>query len=120
MENLKREIYAILSDVGSTYYELAPESAVFPCIVYRFDQYNQQNYPRIDTMLEIQVLDKSDGSSGVDTLSQSIISAIDRQLINKTTINIKIYFEDRTEIIDNEEKQLKGRQLRFSLQVYNY
>jgi hypothetical protein len=120
METLKKEIYALLSVIAPAHYELAPDASALPCLVFKFDQYNYQNMPRIDAMLEVQVVDKSDGTSVVDGLANDVLDALHKRLVNKPEINIKIYFEDRTELVEADERKLKARQLRFSLQVYNY
>lgn len=118
MQYVKKEVYSVLNALATTYYEYAPSSAAFPCLVYKIASYSMENYPRIDASLEVYVMVHLQSTSDLDSLCTRIQNALNRKLINTSNVNIKIYYNDRVEDSDDSERTYRARILRFDMQVY--
>jgi len=98
-------------------FEVADNEADFPYIVYDLSSVGFGNYPRNDVILTINVWDKTTDTNTIETLADNIESILDH-VNNPTTTILPTFYLDSRQNIQDEDKEIKRRQLRFTIQNY--
>ena len=113
---IRTAIGAILAAVGNVHYEVAPESATYPYLVY--------NLPNsIDSgTLEQFVLDVDGWDDDTDTTTlEALMYAADQALHRKSVVSgdlgFRIYRENRL-VLDEKESRLRRRKYIYQIRLY--
>lgn len=115
---LRKVIQSNLSSVAErVYFEIAPAKATFPYIVYDLSSTNYGNSPRDDVMLIIDIWDKSSDTSVIERLTDTIETLLNN-LNNPTPTVLPTFYLENRQSIQDEDKSIKRRQLRFEVQNY--
>lgn len=124
---LKKQIQLFLkTKADRVYFRKANEKTAFPYVVFNFPDSDADFFEREDIILEVDIWDKSNITTTIDTLTGSIDGDGDIKSptgLNRKSINIdshlraKIYRINRY-TIDDEEKKIERRQLRYKVKAY--
>ena len=98
------------------YHEHAPSDAVFPYLVYEVTE-GFKNGCRDDLTLIIDIWDRNQSSMEIEELTDTIDRLFDNANLPTDYVLPTFYRESRLKIED-PDKTLKRRQLRFSVQTY--
>lgn len=102
---------------GRVYHEEAPQDAELPYITYNFPTSNE-NYQREDFILEIDVWGKAPYTVPLETLVNSIDSALHRsQYYAAGVVQASTYRINRLAIPDPDQ-DIRRRQLRYQVHTY--
>lgn len=116
--DLKKLIQTKLKTLTTNvYYEIAADNAMYPHIVFSFKTINLGDLWRQDYMLDVDVWDKGQNTTNIDTLCDNIESLLHMQNLPQTKILPTFYLVDRRSIVD-EDKTIKHRLVRFQIQNY--
>lgn len=97
-------------------YESATDDTEFPYVIYTLNS-SLKNYSRDDVTLTVDVWDRNTSTKVVEQLADDIEQLLHSKTLSNDIVYPTIYLEVRNSIID-EDKTLKRRQLRFSIQNY--
>ena len=116
--DLKKLIMVQLKTLTSNvYYEIAADNALYPHIVFSFKMINLGDLWRQDYTLDVDVWDKGQNTTRIDSLCDDIEKLLHMQNLPQTGILPTFYLIDRRSIID-EDKSIKHRLVRFQIQNY--
>lgn len=116
--DLKKLIMAQLKTLTSNvYYEIAADNALYPHIVFSFKMINLGDLWRQDYTLDVDVWDKGQNTTRIDSLCDDIEELLHMKNLPQTGILPTFYLIDRRSIID-EDKSIKHRLVRFQIQNY--
>jgi hypothetical protein len=116
--DLKKLIMTQLKTLTSNvYYEIAADNALYPHIVFSFKMINLGDLWRQDYTLDVDVWDKDQSTTRIDSLCDEIEKLLHMQNLPQTDILPTFYLIDRRSIID-EDKSIKHRLVRFQIQNY--
>jgi hypothetical protein len=116
--DLKKLIMTQLKTLTSNvYYEIAADNALYPHIVFSFKMINLGDLWRQDYTLDVDVWDKGQNTTRIDSLCDDIERLLHMQNLPQTGILPTFYLIDRRSIID-EDKSIKHRLVRFQIQNY--
>lgn len=116
--DLKKLIMTQLKTLTSNvYYEIAADNALYPHIVFSFKMINLGDLWRQDYTLDVDVWDKGQNTTRIDSLCDDIEKLLHMQNLPQTGILPTFYLIDRRSIID-EDKSIKHRLVRFQIQNY--
>lgn len=116
--DLKKLIMTQLKTLTSNvYYEIAADNALYPHIVFSFKMINLGDLWRQDYTLDVDVWDKGQSTTRIDSLCDEIEKLLHMQNLPQTDILPTFYLIDRRSIID-EDKSIKHRLVRFQIQNY--
>jgi hypothetical protein len=115
--DIRTQLYTILSNIATTYYENAPLDATYPYLVYnledsQFDGANTEIF-----QLYINGWDKSDSSAALEGIMQSVQDAINNKVINGTKVSMHCILDSRLNIDEESDDRLKRREYRYGLRV---
>lgn len=99
------------------YYEIASDDALYPHIVFNFEQINLGDLSRQDYILRIDIWDKSQNTVGIDTLADNVENLLQAQNLPQDHVLPTFYLIDRHNIEDSD-KNIKHREIRFQIQNY--
>ena len=97
------------------YHENAPEDAKYPYIV--FNIFDGIKTHRDDLILTIDIWDRNDSSMEIEDLTDKIDDFLHEKNLPNEFVLPTFYREQRLKVED-PDKKLKRRQLRFSIQTY--
>ncbi len=116
--DLKKLIMTQLKTLTSNvYYEIAADNALYPHIVFSFKMINLGDLWRQDYTLDVEVWDKGQNTTRIDSLCDDIERLLHMQNLPQTGILPTFYLIDRRSILD-EDKSIKHRLVRFQIQNY--
>lgn len=116
--DLKKLIMTQLKTLTSNvYYEIAADNALYPHIVFSFKMINLGDLWRQDYTLDVDVWDKGQSTTRIDSLCDDIEKLLHMQNLPQTDILPTFYLIDRRSILD-EDKSIKHRLVRFQIQNY--
>lgn len=116
--DLKKLIMTQLKTLTSNvYYEIAADNALYPHIVFSFKMINLGDLWRQDYTLDVDVWDKGQSTTRIDSLCDEIEKLLHMQNLPQTDILPTFYLIDRRSILD-EDKSIKHRLVRFQIQNY--
>jgi hypothetical protein len=116
--DLKKLIMTQLKTLTSNvYYEIAADNALYPHIVFSFKMINLGDLWRQDYTLDVDVWDKGQNTTRIDSLCDDIERLLHMQNLPQTGILPTFYLIDRRSILD-EDKSIKHRLVRFQIQNY--
>ena len=117
-EELRKVIAAALSGVcPRVNYEIATDTEQFPYLVYDLSSVNLDDIERDDVILTIDVWDKSASPVTVEELSDRIESLLNAANMPTQTV-LPTFFRISRATIQDPDKSLKRRQLKFQIQNY--
>lgn len=114
IELIKTKLSTVASDV---YYEVADEDALYPHVVFSFQQINLGDLSRQDYELDVDVWDKGEETETVENLCDSIEHLLHGANIPQKNILPTFYLIDRRILFD-EDKEIRHRVVRFQIQNY--
>lgn len=116
--DLKKLIMSQLKTVTSNvYYEVASDDALYPHIVFTFNNLNLGDLSRQDYMLDIDVWNKGKDTKSIDDMCDSIENLLQGENLPQTHILPTFYLVDRKTLPD-EDKTIRHRLIRFQIQNY--
>lgn len=116
--DLKKLIMTQLKTLTSNvYYEIAADNALYPHVVFSFKMINLGDLWRQDYTLDVDVWDKGQSTTRIDSLCDEIEKLLHMQNLPQTDILPTFYLIDRRSILD-EDKSIKHRLVRFQIQNY--
>jgi hypothetical protein len=101
---------------GKAYYELASDKAVYPYKVYSFGNIDLGDISRDDLILVVDIWGK-DNMIEVEEIADSI-EKIFNCLNAPTTTSFPTFYRISRNPIEDEDKTIKRRQLKFQIQNY--
>lgn len=101
----------------NVYHEIANEKAVYPHIVFALRRIDLMDLSRQDYVLEINVWDRSKKTTNVDNLADLVEDLFQAENLPQDDILPTFYLMDRN-TIEDEDKQIRHRQVRFQIQNY--
>lgn len=117
MVSLFQSIYSKLNEVHSrVYFELAPQNAEFPYIVYKFPNSNRDEH-REDFTLEIDIWDNKADTTELETITDNIDKKLNRLQILDENFHVSIYRINRLMVPDTDPS-IHRRQLRYNVKTY--
>lgn len=114
IEIIKTKLSTVASNV---YYEVADEDALYPHVVFSFQQINLGDLSRQDYELDVDVWDKGEETETVENLCDSIEHLLHGANIPQKNILPTFYLIDRRILFD-EDKEIRHRVVRFQIQNY--
>ena len=114
IELIKTKLSTVASNV---YYEVADEDALYPHVVFSFQQINLGDLSRQDYELDVDVWDKSEETETVENLCDSIEHLLRGANLPQKNILPTFYLIDRRILFD-EDKEIRHRVVRFQIQNY--
>jgi hypothetical protein len=122
MIDLLTAIYTKIATVTTkAYLEKAPDGAVYPYVVYKLPNSTDiDGCPlgnREDYTLEIDIWDNLNDTTRLETLTNSIDTAMQRKHVDNSNIAVSFYRLSRLMIPDPDQK-IKRRQLRYRLPTW--
>lgn len=114
IELIKTKLSTVDSDV---YYEVADEDALYPHVVFSFQQINLGDLSRQDYELDVDVWDKGEETETVENLCDSIEHLLHGANLPQKNILPTFYLIDRRILFD-EDKEIRHRVVRFQIQNY--
>lgn len=114
IELIKTKLSTVASNV---YYEVADEDALYPHVVFSFQQINLGDLSRQDYELDVDVWDKGEETETVENLCDSIEHLLHGANIPQKNILPTFYLIDRRILFD-EDKEIRHRVVRFQIQNY--
>ena len=112
IELIKTKLSTVASNV---YYEVADEGALYPHVVFSFQQINLGDLSRQDYELDVDVWDKSEETETVENLCDSIEPLLHGANLPQKNILPTFYLIDRRILFD-EDKEIRHRVVRFQIQ----
>lgn len=117
-EVLRRIVTTLLDQVpGKTYYDHAPDDAVFPYKVYSFESIDLNDLSRDDLVLIVDLWDRGESTGFVESIADQIENELNNVTVPKGGAYPTFFRISRKPLAD-ENKQLQHRQLRFAVQNY--
>ena len=101
----------------NVYYDQARDNALYPHIVFSFNNINLGDISRQDYILEVDVWDKGTSTYNVEELSDKVEDLLHTENLPQDRILPTFYKIDRKSILD-PNKNIKHRQIRFQIQNY--
>lgn len=114
IELIKTKLSTVASNV---YYEVADEDALYPHVVFSFQQINLGDLSRQDYELDVDVWDKGEETETVENLCDSIEHLLHGANLPQKNILPTFYLIDRRILFD-EDKEIRHRVVRFQIQNY--
>jgi hypothetical protein len=114
IELIKTKLSTVASNV---YYEVADEDALYPHVVFSFQQLNLGDLSRQDYELDVDVWDKGEETETVENLCDSIEHLLHGANLPQKNILPTFYLIDRRILFD-EDKEIRHRVVRFQIQNY--
>ena len=111
---IQTKLKTLTTDV---YFEIATDNALYPHIVFTFDNVNLDDLSRQDYVLSVDIWDKGKSTTAVDDLTDKVESLLQAQNLPQTHVLPTFYLIDRKTIPD-EDKQIRHRLVRFQIQTY--
>ena len=113
-ELVQTKLKTLTTDV---YFEQARDNALYPHIVFSFREVNLGDLSRQDYILEVDVWDKGTQTVNVDALADNVEDLLHCQNLPQTNVLPTFYKIDRKDI-DDSDKSIKHRLIRFQIQNY--
>ena len=98
-------------------FEIADDKALYPHIVFDFRRLDLGDLSRQDYILEVNIWDKSQNTVGIDTLADNVENLLQAQNLPQDHVLPTFYLIDRHNIEDSD-KNIKHREIRFQIQNY--
>lgn len=114
IELIKTKLSTVASNV---YYEVADEDALYPHVIFSFQQINLGDLSRQDYELDVDVWDKGEETETVENLCDSIEHLLHGANLPQKNILPTFYLIDRRILFD-EDKEIRHRVVRFQIQNY--
>jgi len=117
--DLKELIQAQLKTVTpNVFYEVGQTKKMYPHIIFEFSSIDLGDFNRQDYILDVDVWDKSEDTTAVEDLCDSIEELFNNANLPQETILPTFFRIDRKRIPD-EDIQIRHRLIRFQIQNYN-
>lgn len=116
--DLKKLVQEKLKTVGTNvYHERALDDAMYPHIVFNFERIELGDLSRQDYVLAVDVWDKSQDTTTVDSLADSVENLLQAENLPQDHVLPTFYLIDRKNLID-QDKDIRHRLVRFQIQNY--
>lgn len=116
--DLKELVQAKLKTVcTNVYFEVASDDALFPHVVFSFNNLNLGDLSRQDYTLDVDVWSKGKSTTAVDDLCDTIENLLQGENLPQDHILPTFYLIDRKSLLD-EDKNIRHRLIRFQVQNY--
>lgn len=115
--DLRKFIKTKLDTVATSYYHDAPDSAMFPHIVFDFNSIDLGDYYRQDYVLVVDIWCKNN-QADAETKADTICELLQIQNLPQANILPTFWRESRRNLLD-EDKDVNHIQLEFTVQVYD-
>lgn len=101
----------------NVFFEIADDEALYPHIVFSFKEIDLDDLSRQDYMLYVDIWTKGTDSTGIDDLADSVEDLLQAQNLPQTYVLPTFYKRDRKSI-DDSDKSIRHRLVRFQIQNY--
>lgn len=115
--NLLGSTWQTSNGVKGVSYEVIPTDAIFPHIVFSFDNVIQTDLSRDDVRMIIDVWDKNKSAFDVENIADEVEKVFDGINSPQTTVLPTFYIESRRTVLD-EDKTIRHKQLNIIIQNY--
>jgi hypothetical protein len=118
---LKEFLYTTMAFIPlNVYNEKAPDNAVFPYATYSLITSNTYDESeRKDIILSVDIWDNKDDTTALENLTDNVSNALNKNKVSSSTLKANIYLDGRFELQESD-KQIRRRQLRFLITAYMY
>ena len=115
--SIRKIIQSNINGIIKSYYRVADAKAEFPHAVYDFESIDLQDINRDDLILIIDIWGKGKDTSNIEDIADQI-----ERILNATNIPgeevLSTFYRISRKPIDDEDKTLIRRQLKFQIQNY--
>ena len=116
--DLKKLIQTKLKTLTTNvFFEQATDDALYPHIVFSFNEINLGDMSRQDYTLYVDIWDKGKSSTRVDELADKVEDLLHSENLPQDKILPTFYKIDRKSLLDSD-KDIKHRLVRFQIQNY--
>lgn len=116
--DLKELIESKLKTITTNvYFEIARDNALYPHIVYYLREIDLNDLSRQDYTLEIHIWTKGSSTEAIDNLSDAVEDLLQAKNLPQTHVLPTFYKRDR-HTIDDPDKSIRHRRIRFQIQNY--
>lgn len=116
--DLKKLIQTKLKTLTTNvFFEQATDDALYPHIVFSFNEINLGDMSRQDYTLYVDIWDKGKSSTRVDELADKVEDLLHSENLPQDKILPTFYKIDRKALLDSD-KDIKHRLVRFQIQNY--
>lgn len=115
---LRKLIQSVLSEIcPRVYYEQSADTELFPYIVYDLASIDLDKIERDDLVMTVDVWDRSNDPKSVENIADSIEQRLNTANLPTESVLPTFFRISRTSVQDTD-KSLKRRQLKFQIQNY--
>ena len=114
---LSEEVFVKENDIKDVYFEVADDNALFPHIIFTFDNVNLDDLHRKDKSLVVDIYDKSDSAFRVEKIADEIEDMFNAKNLPQEHILPTFFLENRRAVPD-EDKKIRHRQIEILVQNY--
>lgn len=105
------------NDIKDVFFEVADDKALYPHIIFTFDNVNLGDLHRKDKSLVIDVYDKSESAFRVEKIADEIEDMFNAKNLPQEHILPTFFLENRRAVPD-EDKKIRHRQIEILVQNY--
>ena len=115
--SLRRIIKTNIDTIVKSYYRIADKDAIFPHAVFDFETIDLMDINRDDLILTIDIWGKGKDSSAVEDIADQIEELFNCANLPKWNV-LPTFYRVSRKPIDDEDKTIIHRQLKFQIQNY--
>lgn len=114
---IRKIIQSNINDIVKSYYRIADAKASYPHAVYDFENIDLLDIHRDDLILVIDIWGKGKDTSNIEDIADQIESVLNATNIPGEEV-LPTFYKISRKPIDDEDKTLIRRQLKFQIQNY--
>lgn len=118
--DLKKLVQSKLKTISNkvkVYHEVADDKALYPHLVFSFRRIDLSDLSRQDYILQVDVWDRSNSTTAVDDLADSVENLLQAENLPQEHILPTFYLIDR-KTVEDEDKMIRHRIIQFQVQNY--
>ena len=118
MKNLRELLYPQLKDIHSrVYFQVAPENAQFPYVVYDFTQITDDGEGIEAVAVDIDGWDLKDDTTALETLMQSVNDALNKKTLTAEGLAVTFYLDRKIPLRD-DNKNIRRRKYIYEARLF--
>ena len=116
--SLRKLIQRNIDSIVKSYYRKADSESLYPYAVYDFENIDLQDINRDDQILIIDIWGKGEDTSPIEEIADSIEEKFNAANMPDADV-LPTFYRISRKPIDDEDKEIIRRQLKFQIQNYN-
>lgn len=114
---LSEDAFVKENDIKDVFFESADDKALFPHIVFSFDNVNLGDLHRKDISVVIDLYDKSESAFRIERIADEVEDMFNTKNLPQENILPTFFMENRRTVLD-EDKKIRHRQIKVIVQNY--